>query len=688
MKQSDELLLSLYEQESKLQLELKKQKNLSSLQDDSLKASLRNVLIQKLSEAPIFNILLAKLKNETASFLKHFITKINQTAYKEIMELNQKEAIKNGGVSREPTAETTSNENFVKLVDFLNYKYKETMKELNEHLTNKFKISKFPRFLLYDLKTRIKSRIKSIYVPHLKDVFVKKEISENKEIQILEKYIFGFKSEEITMFDKSILTESQRFNLCSLIAFILKRYHSRNPYLFVKDKEIYLHYWEKFSTILNLSSEMTENLFFTTEPLPSKVDKLGKMEEHLFLFSILSFHFVLHNYKIENKQITVGNVSAFERQYLYYLFEYLNDTLTKQKKNMLKLSFMLEKFLHCNFISNETSEEIQYTEPTTNFLTFKQMTELALSDPDNIEFNIRFKKYLEKFPKKIKRSRLMKIVKFFEDFFVPYLETKIEVQTRYINLIPYYKMNQSSHACILLSGFISQNHDFVSYWDNLILDYDNFVDFYFYMWDSKTGMKLVRDCFKFFGGLGLMILTRNFMQVILSISTQMSYNNTFSQSKLIAKYVGKLLAYIIVSKQVFKKQTLTIIGFSLGANIVKYCMKEINIIKEFIPEATDIIQNVVFLAAACDFEKGEKWSTILKNVPGRIINCFRSNDLVLRDVYHMFTNSRQSVGCKKLEFGTDFDQVIENYDFSEFDLKHNNYKAYLNHIVTKIKLFN
>ena len=53
-----------------------------------------------------------------------------------------------------------------------------------------------------------------------------------------------------------------------------------------------------------------------------------------------------------------------------------------------------------------------------------------------------------------------------------------------------------------------------------------------------------------------------------------------SQTKKVSKFYGKLLAYIINSREIFTFQTLNLVGYSMGCNIIKYCLLELNKINE------------------------------------------------------------------------------------------------------------
>ena len=83
--------------------------------------------------------------------------------------------------------------------------------------------------------------------------------------------------------------------------------------------------------------------------------------------------------------------------------------------------------------------------------------------------------------------------------------------------------------------------------------------------------------------------------------------NGFNLARVKAKISGKLLACALALRVPFKTQTVTLIGHSLGSQVIKSCLKTLDDIyekptghpSETIP--CDIIQNVVMLAGATHF---------------------------------------------------------------------------------------
>ena len=112
----------------------------------------------------------------------------------------------------------------------------------------------------------------------------------------------------------------------------------------------------------------------------------------------------------------------------------------------------------------------------------------------------------------------------------------------------------------------------------------------------------------------------------------------FQKAKLKAKWAGKLLACALALHMPFKTQTVSLIGFSLGTQVIKSCLKTLHEIYEYPCEpplgprlAPDIIQSVTLLGGACHFSKNKrKYKEIfLYIVNGSLKNVYSRNDRIL-----------------------------------------------------------
>ena len=103
----------------------------------------------------------------------------------------------------------------------------------------------------------------------------------------------------------------------------------------------------------------------------------------------------------------------------------------------------------------------------------------------------------------------------------------------------------------------------------------------------------------------------------------------FKKSKANAKIAGGLLACALVLRDPFRSQSVSLVGFSLGCQVIKTCLKTLRTLN-----ATDVIQNVTFLGAAIDLPDKEKTrakmiDTFSSVVNGEIKNVHTKLDWIL-----------------------------------------------------------
>ena len=91
-----------------------------------------------------------------------------------------------------------------------------------------------------------------------------------------------------------------------------------------------------------------------------------------------------------------------------------------------------------------------------------------------------------------------------------------------------------------------------------------------------------------------------------------------------AEQTGKLLAYSLITDFIFKNKSVSLIGFSMGTEVIVNCLDELSRLNAF-----GIIQNVYFLGGAALDVKPEVWNDRLKVVAGRITNVYSIADIAL-----------------------------------------------------------
>lgn len=251
-----------------------------------------------------------------------------------------------------------------------------------------------------------------------------------------------------------------------------------------------------------------------------------------------------------------------------------------------------------------------------------------------------------------------------------------------INLIPVSKKRNTNTITILISGFLSQCDD-INSWEHFYNFDKGNSSYYIFRWPSSDISVLI----------------------VKSLLYIFNAAKIFVQCKKKAKFAGKILAWFLASNEEFNNCIINIAGFSLGGQVVKYCIKELDKIRS-IKGHTIMINNALFLAAAADMreDKKNKWRNIFRNnVSGRVISCFSRFDWVLGNLYKIcakndnLENKKGLLGKKKDPIGLnkmnlkdekgEYD-IVEDYDFSDLKLGHTDYRKRFADILKRINFLN
>ena len=140
-----------------------------------------------------------------------------------------------------------------------------------------------------------------------------------------------------------------------------------------------------------------------------------------------------------------------------------------------------------------------------------------------------------------------------------------------------------------------------------------------------------------------------------------------SQSKKVSKFYGKLLAYIIISREIFSFQTINLVGYSMGCNVIKYCLLELNKLNKK-DNYLDLINNIIFIGGCINI-KFDKYPNIFESITGKIINIFSKADKDL------FEYNKTAIGLSPLQSkdeNINKNQII-NIDLTIKNIKQNDY---------------
>lgn len=588
--------------------------------------------------------------------------------------------------------------------------YKKYYQVFKDRLIFHFKVTSFPDFLIREIECKLKRKVNRQLIPKFKELYLKYNFYNSKEYLLVVDYIDKIGKGEMELFCEKLLNFSVREAFFKIICFNLMSVLQEINSLKTKNK-VYTNAIEKYATLMHIDTFNVDNF----NQYVSENYKQNTLEEtmkfffgeiknqlgddlQLYIFSILSVTLMLSNYDITNRRIASSEIETREKECLNRTLIYFTKYGTIENCDLWKFSQVLQSTIYDKYFSGIIEETcIDMTmdgvegidlkneafHKAKNKIPFITINQKIVNCSDSTIIN-EYRSFMEKVPNKKNKNSCQKFGEFLQAFFLPFREKKTFVNMSYTKLIPYDKSNSSSQTCIIIHGFIASHQNLYTQWENFIVDFDCYVDFFFYTWDSKTVSKIVKDVLKFLGGLSLTILTRNFLKVFEVYRTYQHKNNVFAKTTKISTYAGKLLAYILASKAFFEHKAITLVGFSLGAHVIKHTLKELHRIAEYCPFVKNIIQNIVFIGGATSIDKTRQlWRNTKEYVAGRMINIYNPNDEVLTGIFkYIIQKDPIGVSPLKLEGNN-----VENYDFSDLKIKHVEYWDYSNIIIKKINLF-
>ena len=465
------------------------------------------------------------------------------------------------------------------------------------------------------------------------------------------------------------------------------------------EKKSYDDIYNNFIDISSIEKkDLLESLFI---PINNELNNPNNKED-LYLILISSFFYcILHTLKdskensinndinISNSRITkflsntIDNLIKYLKHCDYNinaliseLFTYALSHLDKKEKGVNldnKINNINDKndnSLSPNFITPDNKKNLIntfYKEENIDY-DFKMIEEKIMESNDddlkerfqNIKTKLKLIDSLDS-PSSIVETLLKKIVNVFT--------SNIYYYANYIRLSPFQKYITSNKVTILVSGFGSQNDIHCIEWKKFIENDAKNANYYFYHWPGDSFTKIIIKSLPI--GLG-------------GIKFDSDLPKVFMDSKKKAKISGKVLSIIIRSRLFFGHRQINLVAFSLGNHVVKNCLKELNLNDD----GRMIINDVTFMAGATTFKDKIKWYKIFKKViGGRIVNCYSKKDNILKYLYSNCTGL-EPIGSKEIDIndGKNGKNIVENYDFTDLNLGHLDYREKFKDILKRINV--
>ncbi|KAG9467379.1 hypothetical protein GDO78_015058 [Eleutherodactylus coqui] len=241
------------------------------------------------------------------------------------------------------------------------------------------------------------------------------------------------------------------------------------------------------------------------------------------------------------------------------------------------------------------------------------------------------------------------------------------------------------HICIAITGWLSTGKygSFAAPWQSLL----HCTEQYCLAWESKYLMELGNALDALLNGLVNIVAQEALKYTVLSgIVTALTWpaslltvasviDNPWGVCLSRSAEVGKHLAHILLRRQQGRRP-VTLIGFSLGARVIYFCLQELA--QEAGTEG--IIEDVVLLGAPVEGD-AKKWKPLTCVVAGRIINGYCRGDWLLSFVYRSSSVKLSVAGLQPVDLD---DRRMVNVDLSSVVNGHLDYMKQMDTILKAV----
>ncbi|OTF76173.1 DUF726 domain-containing protein, partial [Euroglyphus maynei] len=139
--------------------------------------------------------------------------------------------------------------------------------------------------------------------------------------------------------------------------------------------------------------------------------------------------------------------------------------------------------------------------------------------------------------------------------------------------------------------------------------------------------------------------------------------------------VGKFLAEVLLSRQQGQRP-VSLIGFSLGARVIFFCLEELAQRRN----SEGIIEDIVLLGAPVSAVP-ERWERFMSIISGKIINGFCRDDWLLKFLYRTSTATMRIAGLQEVNLKN---KKLVNHDLTDMIKGHMDYCKKIDAVLDKI----
>lgn len=257
------------------------------------------------------------------------------------------------------------------------------------------------------------------------------------------------------------------------------------------------------------------------------------------------------------------------------------------------------------------------------------------------------------------------------------------------------KVQRAVHVAIFVSGWMKEEADFTTPWAEaaqVFLPCSGHVALRWeqkqlshltYMFSKMLAQEVASSAASFWfktsaasaaaaGSVAAMAVT----WPIWIISSMATLDNAWLVCIHRAKIAGRCLAHVLADRQTVGQRPVTLVGHSMGARLLVYCLLELHRMGEF-----HVVDDVILLGAPVTTAAAQ-WRKVRRVASGRVVNGYLSNDWVLAFLYRYLEWGLSVAGLSAVTV-----PGIENYDLKSLGLSgHQDYPKHLVDIFAKLNV--
>ena len=246
--------------------------------------------------------------------------------------------------------------------------------------------------------------------------------------------------------------------------------------------------------------------------------------------------------------------------------------------------------------------------------------------------------------------------------------------------------------CICISGWLRAGQEASSIWsgNGCTRVNDPPVDVFYLQWESELLTRLGNSIESMISTKISRVLISYWLQntiasaIVLPLFVVNHINNidnAWATTKEKVKIAGEVLAQALMDRNAVGYRPVTLIGYSMGARIIFYCLQTL-----FQANAFCCVQDVVLVGAPLSirhsFSRTLQWSQARAVVSGRFINGYSTSDWILAFLYRFMEWGISVAGLRPVSL-----PGIEDIDITSVVATHNEYPLKMHEILTYMNVY-